>query len=272
METTISDLDTDYALSDEDIARYRNDGFVKLKNVLLPETVEAFEPAITSKVIELNTQHLPMEERDTYQRAFLQVENLWRHSETVRRFVFSRRLAQIAAKLMEVRAVRIFHDQALYKEAGGGITPWHADQYYWPVSSDRSITVWAPLQPIPMEMGPLAFSRGSHKFSYGRDLEISEESEAAMKNALAEQNFSTEQSPYELGEVSYHSGWTFHRASPNTTQVPRRVMTVIYVDADIRATAPTNRYQEIDLRDAMGGVPVGSTLTAGTNPVLYGEE
>ena len=32
------------------------------------------------------------------------------------------------------------------------------------------------------------------------------------------------------GEVSFHSGWTFHRAEGNSTQHPRKVMTVIYMD------------------------------------------
>ena len=59
------------------------------------------------------------------------------------------------------RGVRMYHDQALYKEAGGGITPWHADQYYWPLETDKTITAWIPLQATPLEMGPLEFSAGS---------------------------------------------------------------------------------------------------------------
>ena len=64
---------------------------------------------------------------------------------------------------MEVEGVRLYHDQALFKEAEGGITPWHADQYYWPLSTSKTITYWIPLQAIPLEMGPLEFSAGSLK-------------------------------------------------------------------------------------------------------------
>ena len=63
--------------------------------------------------------------------------------------MFSRRLAGVAAKLLGVYAVRLYHDQALYKEPGGGIIPWHADQYYWPLSSDRCVTIWLPLDGPP---------------------------------------------------------------------------------------------------------------------------
>lgn len=95
-----------------------------------------------------------MEERDTYSRAFLQVMNLWRADDTVRALVFSKRLAAIACQLMEVDGVRIYHDQALYKEPSGGFTPWHADQYYWPLATDKTITAWIPLQATPLSMGP----------------------------------------------------------------------------------------------------------------------
>ena len=86
--------------------------------------------------------------------------------------------------------LRLYHDQALYKEPGGGITPWHADHYYWPLSSDRMCTVWVPLQQTPLEMGPLEFASGSHRFRvFGRDMPISDESEARLQEALAQQNF-----------------------------------------------------------------------------------
>ena len=41
---------------------------------------------------------------------------------------------EIATELMQTDGARLYHDQALFKEAGGGITPWHADQYYWPLN------------------------------------------------------------------------------------------------------------------------------------------
>ena len=40
--------------------------------------------------------------------------------------------------------------------------------------------------------------------------------------------------PYASGEVSFHLGWTLHRAGPNTTTRPRRVHTVIYMDEAMR--------------------------------------
>jgi ectoine hydroxylase-related dioxygenase (phytanoyl-CoA dioxygenase family) len=268
METTQgTSLSTPYALEHGAVRHFEEHGFVKLAGALDPADVSAYEPTITSKVIELNTQHLSLAERDTYGKAFLQVTNLWRHSEKVRELVFSERLAGIAAALLGVESVRLYHDQALYKEPGGGITPWHADQYYWPLSGDRTVTVWLPLQETPAEMGPLAFAAGSHRFAYGRDLPISDESERELRKALGEQPLV--ETPYRLGDASFHGGWTFHRASPNNSTAPRRVMTVIYMAADITVAEPTNVYQRADLEDWMPGTAVGAVPRSPLNPVLY---
>jgi ectoine hydroxylase-related dioxygenase (phytanoyl-CoA dioxygenase family) len=183
--------------------------------------------------------------------------------------VFGRRLARIAAELMGVRGVRLYHDQALYKEAGGGHTPWHADQYYWPLATDRCCTAWVPLQPTPLEMGPLAFAAGSHRVEVGRDLPISDESEAEMARALERAALPLVEEPFGLGDVSFHAGWTFHRAGPNRTSRTREVMTVIYMDAEMRLAAPRNRNQRIDWETWCPGAVVGEEVRTPLNPVLY---
>ena len=58
--------------------------------------------------------------------------NLWAVDDAVKQFTLAKRFAKIAADLLGVDKVRLYHDQALYKEPGGGFTPWHQDQYYWP--------------------------------------------------------------------------------------------------------------------------------------------
>jgi ectoine hydroxylase-related dioxygenase (phytanoyl-CoA dioxygenase family) len=268
-ETPACELDIPYeGLAPTANADFNRDGFIHLSGVLAPETIAQYEPTITSEVIRLNTQHLPLAERDTYGKAFLQVTNLWRENEKVKRLVFSRRLAGVAAKLLGVYAVRLYHDQALYKEPSGGITPWHADQYYWPLSSDRCVTIWLPLQETPLDMGPLAFARGSHNYSHGRDLPISDESEARLRQAVAEQDFEDVVEPFALGDASFHRGWTFHHAGPNRGTAPRRVMTVIYMDADIRVAEPTNDRQARD-RGWMPGTEVGQIPRTPLNPVLH---
>lgn len=47
---------------------------------------------------------------------------------------------------------------------------------------------------------------------------------------ISEGGYKVVNGPFELGEVSFHSGWTFHRADGNATSVPREIFTVIYID------------------------------------------
>ncbi|GAB3707892.1 phytanoyl-CoA dioxygenase family protein [Spirosoma flavus] len=268
-KSLLAELDAPYEVSPEAVTFYQKNGYVKLKHVLSPAVLEYYGDIITDLVFRLNTLVKPMEERTTYERAFLQIMNLWREDEAAREFVFSKRLAKIAADLMGVDGVRIYHDQALYKEPSGGITPWHADQFYWPLSSPKTVTVWIPLQDTPMEMGPLAFAEGSQHVEIGRDIEISDESEKLLAEALQKENFNVHDTPFELGEVSYHAGWTFHRAGPNVSGKPRKVMTMIYMDKDQTIVKPRNQYQIADHETWLNSLPIGSTPQDEMNPVLY---
>ena len=237
--------------------------------MLDPAELAGYGSEITRLTLALNTQSKPLEERDTYDRAFLQVMNLWRGSVIVKRFVFGQRLARIAAELMGVEGVRLYHDQSLYKEPSGGITPAHADQYYWPLASDRTITVWIPLQPVPPEMGPLAFYKGSQNAAFGRDLPISDESEAKITAAMEAQGFPIDDAPFALGDVSFHAGWTFHRAGANLTTQPRSVMTIIYMDAAMRLAEPVNHMQAADRDRWCPGAKVGEVIDTPINPVIW---
>jgi ectoine hydroxylase-related dioxygenase (phytanoyl-CoA dioxygenase family) len=169
---------------------------------------------------------------------------------------------------MQVDGVRLYHDQALFKEAGGGITPWHADQYYWPLSSDKTITVWIPLQAIPLEMGPLEFSAGSHKILSGRELSISDESEVIIKEKLRVNDFEHCIEPFDIGEVSFHSGWVFHRAGANTTNKNREVITVIYMDKNMLLKEPKNTEQKNDWESWCPGAKIGEVINSPLNPIL----
>ncbi|NUS38173.1 MAG: phytanoyl-CoA dioxygenase [Lysobacter sp.] len=263
------DLDRPYPLRDAQLEQFRHDGFIRLKRVFSPEALRLYGEEITRLTIALNTQTRPLEERSTYDRAFLQVMNLWEHDARVREFVFGRRLAQLAATLLQVDGVRLYHDQSLYKEPGGGITPAHADQYYWPLASDRCITAWVPLQAVPREMGPLAFYAGSQHVEFGRALGISDESEREITANMEAHGFPVSDAPFELGEVSFHLGWTFHRAGANRSSQPRSVMTMIYMDRDMRLKAPENDMQRQDHATWCPGARAGEVIDTPKNPVLF---
>jgi len=262
----------DYELTKDQLDFYRQNRYIKLKQVLNKETLEFFNTAITTRVNKMNTVITNVAERSTYGKAFLQLFNLWREDEVVKQLIFSKRLAKIAADLMQTQGIRLYHDQALFKEGGGGITPWHADQYYWPLETDKTVTAWIPLQATPLQLGPLEFSAGSHQVIEGRELEIGDESETAMQQRLRVTDFKHVIEPFDAGEISFHSGWVFHRAGANTTDQMRKVMTIIYMDRDMKLKQPENNNQVNDWNTWCPGATVGEVIDSPINPVLFSRD
>ncbi len=262
-------LDTPYTLSQDQIDFYVKYQYIKLKQVFDVDTLQFFNEHISAQVDKMNQVTTALEDRTTYGKAFLQLFNLWTENELVKSLVFSKRIAKIAADLMQVDGVRLYHDQALFKEAGGGITPWHADQYYWPLSSDKTVTAWIPLQETPLEMGPLEFSAGSHAIVEGRELEIGDQSEEVLQKKLRVTDFQHIIEPFDVGEVSFHSGWVFHRAGANRTDQMRKVMTIIYMDRDMVLKNPDNINQQNDRETWCPGAKIGEIINTPLNPILY---
>jgi ectoine hydroxylase-related dioxygenase (phytanoyl-CoA dioxygenase family) len=262
-------LETPYSLTAKQIEFYQMNRYIKLKNVFNEETIMFFNQVITDKVAEMTKSITPIDARDTYGKAFLQLFNLWREDERIKQFVFSKRLAKIAAELIQTEGVRLYHDQALFKEGGGGITPWHADQYYWPLETDKTLTAWIPLQETSLDMGPLEFSAGSHQIVEGRELAIGDESETVIQQRLRVTDFKHVIEPFDLGEVSFHSGWVFHRAGANATNQIRKVMTVIFMDRDMKLKNPENKNQINDWNTWCPGATIGEVINSPINPILY---
>lgn len=267
--SVLEKLNQPYQLKREQVDYFQKNRYIKLKEVLDAETLEFFNHSITGQVAKMNTQEVPLNQRDTYGKAFLQLFNLWRENDTVKQLVFSKRIAKIAADLMQTDGVRMYHDQALFKEGGGGITPWHADQYYWPLETDKTVTAWIPLQETPLEMGPLEFSAGSHVIVEGRELAIGDESENTIEKRLRVTDFRHVVEPFDAGEISFHSGWVFHRAGANQTDRMRKVMTIIYMDKDMKLKQPDNENQVNDWNTWCPGAAVGEIIDSPINPVLY---
>ena len=262
-------LQEPYPITNDQISFFDKNRFIKLKQVLNKEAVDFFANRITQKVHQLSGEKRALEERDTYGMAFLQIFNLWKEDEAIRELIFSKRIAGIATALLQTKGVRMYHDQALYKEPGGGFTPWHADQYYWPLASDKTVTAWMPLQETPLEMGPLEFSAGSHVIVEGRELAISDESEQIIRQKLKVTDFQHVVEPFELGEISFHSGWVFHRAGANKTSTMRQVMTTIYMDSEMKLAQPQNDNQINDWNTWCPGATVGEVIDSPLNPILY---
>ncbi|MBC7830262.1 MAG: phytanoyl-CoA dioxygenase family protein [Chitinophagaceae bacterium] len=263
-------LDTLIKIGQSQINEFRKNGHILTRNVLNGDEVECYRSVINTAAYKYNTEKRALEERDTYGKAFLQVMNLWEVDEYMKKFTMARRFAKIAADLLGVEHVRIYHDQALYKEPGGGLTPWHQDQYYWPLDTIKTITMWMPMIDIDEQMGMLTFASGSHTSGFVENIAISDESEKKLEHHIKKKGFSiTRPQLMNAGDATWHYGWTLHSAPGNSSiDTTREVMTIIYFADGAHVTKPENEHQEADRQRWLCGLEPGSLAVSPLNPLV----
>jgi ectoine hydroxylase-related dioxygenase (phytanoyl-CoA dioxygenase family) len=261
-------LQQPYSLSAEDRSYFAANGHIYLPGLITSTELQPYRQAIIDWAAHFRAQQKPMEERDTYGKAFLQMMNLWETSETVKEFTLAKRFAGVAAQLLGVKNVRLYHDQALFKEPGGGHTPWHQDQSYWPLDTPKTVTMWMPLVDIEEGMGMLTFASKSA----GADLpkiEISDQSETLIGDYVSQQGYKiVAQKSMKAGDATFHLGWTLHNAPGNESTKMREVMTIIYMDADAHVIEPLNSNQEADRQRWLQGLAPGSPAASALNPLI----
>jgi ectoine hydroxylase-related dioxygenase (phytanoyl-CoA dioxygenase family) len=258
-----------YDLDDSTAERFRRDGHVVLGGVASRAEIDEYRPSIERGATTLRLETRPLDERDTYGRAFLQSCNLWRVEPTVERFVRARRFGRLAAALLGAERERIYHDQALFKEPGGSRTPWHQDEFYWPLDTERTVTMWMPLHDVTPEMGLMSFADGSHRLGDLRGREISDRSDAEFAALVAEQDLHVSETPaLAAGDASFHAGWTLHCAGANATEQVREAFTIIFFADGARLREPRNAFERFDAAVWLPGVEVGEPAAGEINPVV----
>ncbi|MFS0836944.1 phytanoyl-CoA dioxygenase family protein [Paenibacillus sp. 1P03SA] len=260
-----ANLHEEMALSPGQLEEYRSKGHVYAGRVASDEDVAVLRPLVRELVRTCVKEERPLEERDDFGRAFLQLINLWQRDERVKKFVFARKFARMAADLMETDGVRLYLDQTFYKEPGGGPTPWHQDgAYMLRFKPDKLITLWLPLTDIPDEMGSLRFISGAH------EIERIKNSGNILLDAVRRGLPETGYKGMKAGHATFHSGWTPHSALANPTHSMREVLTITYIAEDALIADPEdNEARWKHLETYFPGRKPGERADSPLNPVLY---
>jgi ectoine hydroxylase-related dioxygenase (phytanoyl-CoA dioxygenase family) len=261
-----AELNASYELDPLTIMRFKRDGYVKLKRVL------------SSGALALLRQEMEASLRadlgENPKLDFRSGEMMWLANEIFRQFVLSPRIAEIAAALLGVQRVRLYHDNALAKEPGCGRTPWHYDEDHFPIASNNVCTAWIPLQAVPRNMGPLAFAVGMENYRLVESVPHSrfgKSYDRAISDIFAEQGVVLDDGPFELGEISFHHSQSFHTAGPNNTTESRMVLATTYFEDGARVV-PAPTMVSGDWRKFMPDVGPGEPIQSRYNPVCFPRE
>jgi len=221
------EVHSEYLICDADVAKFRADGFIKLKNVFSPSMIGSLRRQLNIELVKHFKTNKP-------RQRFLSLDLIWKKNKAIKEFVVNKRLAGIVGRLLGVNAVRLYHDNVLSKEPGCGRTPWHYDTHHFPIATSNVVTAWIPAQPIPVEMGPLIFAKPINAYKFVEHLRFSKEDtrydQDVSKIFQDRREIEIDCQPYEIGEVSFHHNLSFHSASPNLTSESRLVLANTYFE------------------------------------------
>ncbi len=236
---------------------YSRDGFLHLGKVLEPEELEALRQRADDLALgnvknpdvqmQLDTGGV-YEELPAAVRAFDHGTMLYRKiqgletDELFVRLVKHPLFLEICARQYGPHApVSIFRAMVMNKPAGQGtVLPWHQDGGdVWALDRDPLVTVWVALDPATRANGCMEVVPGTHRLGllslYGSTVE----EKYVQVHCPAERVHPLE---VEAGHAVLLHNWLIHRSGVNPSSVPRRALTVCYMDGRTQSILTGNHF------------------------------
>ena len=143
------------------VKAFRADGAVCIRGLLTPAEVELLRAGIDAN-LSRPSPRAKVASRPEDPGWFIEDFCNWSENPEYRQFIFDSPLAEVGARLMGSRQVRLNHDHMLTKEGGTRQkTPWHQDQPYYNLEGRQNVSYWIPVDPVS-RAATLEFIAGSH--------------------------------------------------------------------------------------------------------------
>jgi ectoine hydroxylase-related dioxygenase (phytanoyl-CoA dioxygenase family) len=221
-----------------DIERFREDGFLLVRDVFRPPEIDRFCRAIDEAIRRRGEALAPMAERDDYDSMFTQNFNLWEDSEIARELTFDPRLAARASALIGASTVRVYCDQSFYKDPGSSETRPHQDYPLFSIAQTDTVNAWVPLQGVGPDAGAIGYVKGSHRLGTVTSVDLALGRDPCAEEPLRGMLEHAVYLDVPEGSVVFHHVSTFHLARPNRTSRTRKAFAITYfADGSTRGSA-----------------------------------
>jgi ectoine hydroxylase-related dioxygenase (phytanoyl-CoA dioxygenase family) len=235
------------ALSAEQLAAYKNDGFVTINQVFTPgEMDRAIEEATTwqHEFIEDLTEadkKWYLDQGTSIENQLRKLDNPVSQKAFFREMALSPLLISMVEELIGKQVVAFFSQIFFKPPHGGGPKPIHQDNFYFgPDQRDQIITLWIAFDHATIENGCLYYGKGTHK---GDVLEhFAPEYEPFNYQIPEPVKVSMTAAPVLKGGINLHHGNTFHQSSDNHSGSWRRAMAVHYMQSNVTLESPIFKY------------------------------
>lgn len=216
-------------LSEEDVANYKRDGYVFVKDLFSPEEVEILLEATGNNA---TISHYMNGVKDASGRTSrLSIwhslnNDVWAAASTHPRMVNN-------ARILLGEDAAFFHGKVMMKEAGsGGAWEWHQDYGYWYNQGfvfPRMLSAFVALDPARAENGCLRILKGSHKLGRLSHGVVGDQTGADMER-LNQISHYFEEVVCEMtpGAVLFFDCNLLHTSAPNDSDMHRRSFIIAY--------------------------------------------
>jgi len=256
------------------VEAFRRDGAVCVRDAFSERDLALAEAAIEANLAEPSDRALVASRPDDPGRFFEDFCN-WQRLPELERVVRESPAAAIAGTLMGAEHVRFYHDHVLVKEPGTTQrTPWHQDQPYYNIEGDDNVSMWIPVDAVPLE-STLEFVAGSHQgpwlmprtFMDKEAKWFPEGSLADLPDIEADRSaFPIRHWALEPGDMVCFRMLTLHASGG--TQNRRRAFSIRFVGDDIRH-APRRWKTSPDFPGLAHELPAGAPLEHPLFPVVW---
>jgi phytanoyl-CoA hydroxylase len=222
-------LNEDYPLSQEQIDFYRANGFIQLDNVITGADLQRLRDAVAAAVASEDIPDRRAKSRGSYEQLFIQKVNLWQRHSVIKDYVLCRRFGNIAARLAGM-PIRVWHDQALFKEPQTGVrTPWHQDAHYWPHTQKKNqVSIWIALQDATTKNGCMSFLPGTQTIDTIPAVNLGNPTDI-FETAPQLKGIKPKTCELKAGSCTFHNGLSFHYAGPNKSDAMREAFAILYM-------------------------------------------
>ena len=261
-----------YRLTDEQVAFFREEGYLANVRLLTDEQVDALNEeltAITDPAHPGNALFYEFHSNESTDPNAVLFHSLghWRITPGFHDVLWNPAFVMAASQLLGNTSVRFWHDQLFCKPARhGGVVAWHQDYSYWTRTEPmQHLTCWTGLDDASTENGCVHYIPRSHRWGLLDKPELAGDMEGVLDYLTDEQKAAFNPVPIEMkrGHATFHHPLTVHGSYENKSERSRRAF-VLNVFAD-----GTRSSSDEPLLTGVPPVPNGETIDGQFFPLLY---
>lgn len=261
-----------YRLTEEQVAFFHENGYLKGVKVLEPNEVEVLREEL-AKLVEPTPEERALfyefhsNESANPNTTLFHALGAWRVGKALHDILWNPRFTVPASQLLG-GPVRFWHDQLFCKPAGhGGVVAWHQDYSYWTRTQPmQHLTCWIGLDEATTENGCMVYVPKSHRWPllpvtglagdmHAIETVLSDEQKAEFRQQV------TVELP--LGYAAFHHPLLVHGSYENRSTRSRRAIVLNTVRDGVRSDSND------PLLDGVPPVPKGQPLGGQFFPLLY---